>query len=519
MIPDRDHLRLSPHVQPQVRMGAARLVPQNMAPGADRLAFVDGLHKHLDRLLRRVGHRDPARAIAFEQVVAFLDQVPLARGLVDIVPRRGRMVAQPRPGVADRIHFDPARTAVLFMDGRRRRARDLVNVPSGEATPAFARIVAALARGVRAGRLRALAERAGIDVEAPLAALAAAGALERSAPPRPREASRFTGSGDRLTWLGHAAALFQSDRTSIWVDPCLRPVVRWRPAEQETLFSARFADSRLCAPYGPAIAQLTARDLPPPDAVLVTHQDHDHFDLGMLMMLPPSVPIVVPRSRPDRPWEVDLAAAIRAVLGGSRRVVRLGHGETIAVGGVRVTAFPFTGEMPPSLAQEWNGYLVETRRSAVAFAADSAVGEVQVDALVRRLRRRRVPLTLLADPPHAEEDVIRHGYREGELTVNNPERLWPWYLETWDRFTPLRVSGVASDSLARLAREANLRHYFPYAQGSVPWCRLSDRDNVLDMNVGSLLVDDLVAIERQLAALGAGVDLLPLRYGRPRALA
>src|SRR5437016_1966425 len=39
------------------------------------------------------------------------------------------------------------------------------------------------------------------------------------------------GSEDRLTWLGHACLLFQTSRSSICVDPYLRPHIKWTEAD------------------------------------------------------------------------------------------------------------------------------------------------------------------------------------------------------------------------------------------------------------------------------------------------
>ena len=39
--------------------------------------------------------------------------------------------------------------------------------------------------------------------------------------------SLLEGKNDRLTWLGHACVLFQTSRSSVCVDPFLRPHIKW----------------------------------------------------------------------------------------------------------------------------------------------------------------------------------------------------------------------------------------------------------------------------------------------------
>src|SRR5207249_11281131 len=105
--------------------------------------------------------------------------------------------------------------------------------------------------------------------------------------------------------------------------------------------------------YGPQLTQLSPAQLPPLDAVFVIHQDIDHCNLGVLMMLPEHIPIVVPDCHPDDMWEVDLLTVIHNVLGRRRKVIRLKHGETITIGDIRATAVPFLAEMPSSLKTFW----------------------------------------------------------------------------------------------------------------------------------------------------------------------
>jgi hypothetical protein len=253
-------------------------------------------------------------------------------------------------------------------------------------------------------------------------------------------------------------------------------------------------------------------ELAPPDAVLITHQDADHFDLGVLMSTPETTTIVVPAPSPDMPWDVDLGSAIARVLGDRRRIVRLAHGETFPVGDLEVQAFPFLGEMPPSLPHRWNAYLVKTRRSAAAFTADARLDESTVDFLARNVGRER-SLRLFAGPPR--ERALMPGWREGLFTTQlwTAHRLWGFYVPPWSLFQPTPCANVTFDLLRRLASAANLVGYFPYAVGSTPWHRIDQPTDPLHLPVSSLGAADLDAIRAGVET--TPVDFLPLRYGVP----
>ena len=132
--------------------------------------------------------------------------------------------------------------------------------------------------------------------------------IDPSVPIVPR--SLLAGNQDRLTWLGHAGILFQTSRSSVCVDPFLRPHVKWTEEEVKSCFSDSFGDRRFFEPYGPRLTQLSPAQLPPLDAVFVTHQDMDHCNLGVLMMLPEDVPIVVPAYHPAPEPETATALAM-----------------------------------------------------------------------------------------------------------------------------------------------------------------------------------------------------------------
>lgn len=499
-------LQLSRHVLPQLRMGSQRLTPQNLGDGRDRLAYLEGLVAHLNLLLAADG-------LDLERVTRFRAQAPFAEQLTRLALEGGRVTARAIDAAPDLLRFDLDRLSLVFADGRRRRPEEMLVLEAGAATPQLAHVVAALAAGVARPALRALAADHGVDLDDELLdELVARGVIEeRDAPVGP--AARFAPApGDRVTWLGHAAAMYQSGEATLWIDPWLSPVLRWHPGEAQRVVSPAFADALLMADHGEAAEQLSAYDLPVPDAVLITHPDVDHCDLGVLMTLPAATTIVVPACR-GAPWEIDLARRIRDVLGEDRHVVALAHGEALRFGEVRVTAFPFVGEFPPSLPHAWNCYLVETERSVAAFTADAAVTPAEVDLLARRLGAGR-PALLMARIGEAD-DTPAFGWRENGAELYSDLRLWPWYAPLASWFDPTPPLGVSHASCAALAR-AGLRWFFPYAVGSVPWLRFHDPAHFFWSGIGSLSRRALEAFAARIAPLPLAVP--PMAYGRPFSL-
>lgn len=496
---DRDWLQFSPHCMPTVLIGAVRACPQNLQESPERLQFLDGLLAFLER-----------QHLSVAAARALVARIPLASDLIKIVEQSDRWHAVEAPSARDQLSFDLERVAVWLLDGRRQDPRRRLILPTGEETPSLATLIGKLSAGATQAEVIALADQQGLDAESLLEQLIEGGLLlrgERAEPdPRFRDLD-----GDRVTWLGHAALLFQSRSSSVWVDPLLLPRVAYRADDLSTLFSPDYAESRLFAPYGPDAKQLTVHDLPRPDAVCITHQDIDHFDLGVLMMLPDDVPLIVPRTS-GSPWDVDLERTIHRVLGPARTVIPLGHGESRTFGAITVTAYPFRGEMPRPLTHGWNCYVLEGQASAIACAADSRLFDAEVEFLCERFRRTGKPLTLLSGIL-TEEIVDIPGWREDALELYSNSRLYSFYAPLWSMFQQTRFSNVSRDQVAALVEGAGLRYVFPYARGSTPWFRIADISDPVYTNLTSMRREDVDSVER--IAMVVHARLLPAHYGEP----
>ncbi|MBI2377499.1 MAG: MBL fold metallo-hydrolase [Deltaproteobacteria bacterium] len=148
--------------------------------------------------------------------------------------------------------------------------------------------------------------------------LAGLGVLEPT--PRKMDPAR----APQLTWLGHAAILFQTERKNVLVDP---------------LFFAPSEPPEPC----PSHPRFDPRTLPPIDAVLITHGDNDHLNPSALTQLPSSTPVVVPRlSQPPLEHQVDIAGLLALL--GFEQVIELDRFDTLELGDLKITACPFVGE-------------------------------------------------------------------------------------------------------------------------------------------------------------------------------
>jgi L-ascorbate metabolism protein UlaG (beta-lactamase superfamily) len=504
------HLRLSLFTVPELSIGRAPLTPQNSQFDPRRLKYLEGMVDYLNGLFENLRKRY-SQSEAMSHLERFLAKLPHAE-LVKI-DTSGEPRVTEIPSARDRIVFNKDRLRINFLDGLHRRT-ETPGIPAGRYTPEISRIISKLSRGISEKALSRILGQCDVDLSPVIEGLRNLELIDEIDPSAqivPQ--TLLAGKTDRLTWLGHACILFQTSRSSVCVDPFLRPHIKWTEKDLKSSFSDTFGDRFFFEPYDPQLTQLSPAQLPPLDAVFVTHQDIDHCNLGVLMMLPEHTPIVVPDCHPDHMWEVDLVAVIHNVLGRRRKVIRLRHGETITIGDIRATAFPFLAEMPSSLKTFWNCYLFETDHAAVACTADSAITDESVDLLIKRLRGKRKPLVLCARLVHSGKTSA--GFRDETENLFNFTRLWAWYMPIWDLFQPVEESGISESRLRNLAQRTNLRFYLPYAMGTAPWYRIVDVNDPLHVPMANLSAQDLRALSETLAAVPRSPSLFPGKFGQP----
>jgi len=512
-VKDSRQLRLSLFTVPDLSIGRSPLTPQNSQVDPRRVRYLEGLIAYLSSVFEDLQKRY-ARSDALSRLDKLLAQVPYSE-LVKINANGGPLVSE-IPSARDRIVFNQERLKITFLDGLHRRPESPA-IPAGRYAPQVSRIVSMLSHGVSEEALARILRAGDVGLGSVIKSLRDLRVIEEVDPSVPIVPHGLVeGTKDRLTWLGHACLLFQTSRASVCVDPFLRPHVKWSEKDLKACFSDSFGERLFFEPYGPHLTQLSPAQLPPLDAVFVTHQDIDHCNLGVLMMLPENLPIVVPDSHPDRAWEVDLSILIKNVLGRRRKVIRLKHGETITIGDIRATAFPFFSEMPSSLTTSWNCYLFESDHAAVACTADSAVTDESVDFLIGRLRGKRKPFVLCARLLHSGKKSA--GYRDEMESLFNFTRLWAWYTPVWDLFHPVEEPGISEGRFRRLSRGTNLRFYLPYAMGTAPWYRIPDVSDPLHVPMANLSIRDVRALAEKLDAASKGPALFPGKFAQPFSL-
>jgi L-ascorbate metabolism protein UlaG (beta-lactamase superfamily) len=154
----------------------------------------------------------------------------------------------------------------------------------------------------------------------------------------------------RITYVGHSTVLIDLDGLRLLTDPVLRGRVAHLVRD------------------APAVDLDAIADV---DVVLVSHLHYDHFDSASLRMLRDRSQLIVPRG------------ASRAVARrGFERVTELGVGESLAAGGVRVTA---------TFAAHRRGRLLDRRSEAIGFTIAGTqrvyfAGDTDIFPSMRELR-------------------------------------------------------------------------------------------------------------------------------------
>jgi L-ascorbate metabolism protein UlaG (beta-lactamase superfamily) len=159
----------------------------------------------------------------------------------------------------------------------------------------------------------------------------------------------------RLTFLGHACHLVELDGLRILTDPWLR----------DPIFEGRVEHAPPLG-FGPA-------DLPPLDALALTHGHLDHFNAPTLAALPDKeLPVVLPVSR-----FTELEANLRRLGFTDLRALR--DWDAFELGSVRVVATPSPGVLDEC------AYSIAGRGGHFWNGADAPQPEFLIDEIARRL--------------------------------------------------------------------------------------------------------------------------------------
>ena len=195
---------------------------------------------------------------------------------------------------------------------------------------------------------------------------------------------------DRLTvaWLGHATVLINFYGTWLLTDPALNLRIGVRVA------GTTVGPRRLVRPA------LSVRELPPLDAVLVSHSHMDHCDMGTLRRLPRRTRAIVQRNNGD-------------LVSRFSRVDELAWGESVMINGARIEAIEVNHWGARTLTDRHRGYggfLIEKNNRALVFGGDTAYTKAFA-AL-----RQRTPAALAILPIGAYDPYI--------YVHASPEQSW-----------------------------------------------------------------------------------------------
>ncbi len=251
---------------------------------------------------------------------------------------------------------------------------------------------------------------------------------------------------DGFLFVGHNSFLWSAGRTRILVDPYFRPA----------------------SPFDlPNYQPMQLRDLPKPDAVLITHSHGDHFHPPSLLGLPRDVPFFVPFVERESLFSTDMAQRLRQL--GFSNVQTLAWWQEVTLGDAHLTALPFYGEQPtgqrtlyPGLRNIGNTYAVRSSRTSAVFLADSgadALGDMA--AVLRRVRKQQGPFEWLFSGVRGFRlEPIQYGLSTLELFLADvrPSQL-------------LKKQAVMADAddVATYAKLLGAKCVVPCADGGAPW--------------------------------------------------
>jgi len=160
----------------------------------------------------------------------------------------------------------------------------------------------------------------------------------------------------RATWLGHSTVLLEIDGWRVLTDPV------WGP---------RASPSRFIGPKRFQPVPIALRELPPLDAVIVSHDHYDHLDYGTIrQMRRLAVPIIT---------SLGVGTHLEAFGIAPERIVELDWWEShrVANTGLTLTAAPsqhFSGRgLTDGNRTAWSSFVIQSERHRIFFSGDTGL--------------------------------------------------------------------------------------------------------------------------------------------------
>ncbi|MGC4090939.1 MAG: MBL fold metallo-hydrolase [Polyangiaceae bacterium] len=161
-------------------------------------------------------------------------------------------------------------------------------------------------------------------------------------------------SGLRVTWLGHSTMLLEIDGQRVLTDP---------------VWGERASPVALVGPKRFQPVPVTLTDLPPVDAVLVSHDHYDHLDFPTIRAL----------ARSEVPFVTSLGVGAHLESWGvdAKRITELDWWESARIGGVEFFAAPsqhFSGRgMGDRNSTLWSSWVVRGSKHSCFFSGDTGL--------------------------------------------------------------------------------------------------------------------------------------------------
>jgi len=173
--------------------------------------------------------------------------------------------------------------------------------------------------------------------------------------------TREIASGLRITWLGHSTMLVESDGVRVLTDP---------------VFADRIGPGLPVGPRRMHARPVEIAQLPPLDAILVSHDHFDHLCKDSIVEL----------AKLRVPFVTSLGVGAYLERYGAEQVIELDWWESHRIGGVQFTATPaqhFSGRVGGRNATLWSSWVIETERRKVFFSGDTGLTPEFADVRAR----------------------------------------------------------------------------------------------------------------------------------------